>query len=68
MSLALAVVLALTSALLFAISNVVEQRVAAEAPEDQSLRPELLVGLVHGVRSRLVLVEQEVELLVQSGA
>ena len=45
MSLALAVVLALTSALLFAISNVVEQRVAAEAPEDQSLRPELLVTL-----------------------
>jgi drug/metabolite transporter (DMT)-like permease len=45
MNLALAVVLALTSALLFATSNVVEQRIAAEAPEDQSLRPELLVTL-----------------------
>ncbi len=45
MSLALAVVLALTSALLFAISNVVEQRIAAEAPQDQSLRPSLLVTL-----------------------
>ena len=45
MSLALAVVLALTSALLFAISNVVEQRIAAEAPQDQSLRPGLLVTL-----------------------
>ncbi len=45
MSLALAVVLALTSALLFAISNVVEQRIAAEAPQDQALRPGLLVTL-----------------------
>ena len=45
MSLALAVVLALTSALLFATSNVVEQRVAAQAPPDLSLRPGLLVTL-----------------------
>lgn len=45
MSLAIAVMLALTSALLFATSNVVEQRVAAEAPPDQSLRPGLLVTL-----------------------
>ncbi len=47
MSLALAVVLALTSALLFAISNVVEQRIAAEAPPDQAMRPGLLVTLAH---------------------
>jgi drug/metabolite transporter (DMT)-like permease len=45
MSLALAVVLALTSALLFAISNVVEQRIAAEAPQEQAMRPGLLVTL-----------------------
>jgi hypothetical protein len=45
MSLAIAIVLALTAALLFAISNVVEQRVAAEAPEEQSMRAGLLVTL-----------------------
>jgi drug/metabolite transporter (DMT)-like permease len=45
MSLALAIVLALSSALLFATSNVVEQRVAAEAPQDEALRPKLLVTL-----------------------
>jgi drug/metabolite transporter (DMT)-like permease len=45
MSLALAVGLALLSALLFATSNVIEQRIAAEAPEHQSLRPSLLVTL-----------------------
>jgi drug/metabolite transporter (DMT)-like permease len=45
MSLALAIVLALASALLFATSNVVEQRVAAEAPQDEALRPKLLVTL-----------------------
>jgi len=44
-SLGLAIVLALTSALLFATSNVVEQRVAAQAPADESLRPKLLVTL-----------------------
>ena len=45
MSLALAIALALASALLFAISNVVEQRIAAEAPAHQSMRPGLLVTL-----------------------
>jgi drug/metabolite transporter (DMT)-like permease len=45
MSLALAVALALTSALLFAISNVVEHRIAAEAPQHQSMRPGLIVTL-----------------------
>jgi len=45
MSLALAVTLALASALLFAISNVVEQRIAAEAPPEQSMRAGLLVTL-----------------------
>lgn len=45
MSLALAIVLALLSALLFATSNVVEQRVAARAPQDEALRPKLLVTL-----------------------
>ena len=43
--LALAIALALTSALLFATSNVVEQRIAARAPEEESLRPQLLVTL-----------------------
>jgi drug/metabolite transporter (DMT)-like permease len=47
MSLGLAITLALTSALLFAISNVVEQRIAAEAPPEQSMRAELLVTLAH---------------------
>jgi len=46
-NLGLAIVLALTSALLFATSNVVEQRVAAQAPADESLRPKLLVTLAH---------------------
>jgi drug/metabolite transporter (DMT)-like permease len=44
-NLALAIAFALSSALLFAISNVVEQRVAARAPEDESMRPKLLVTL-----------------------
>ncbi|HEY6317333.1 MAG TPA: DMT family transporter [Acidimicrobiia bacterium] len=43
--LALAIAFALTSALLFATSNVVEQRIAARAPEEESLRPQLLVTL-----------------------
>ena len=45
LNLALAIVLALSSAVLFAISNVVEQRVAAEAPQEEALRPRLLVTL-----------------------
>jgi drug/metabolite transporter (DMT)-like permease len=43
--LALAISLALLSALLFAFSNVVEQHVAAEVPSEQSLQPKLLVTL-----------------------
>ena len=46
LSLALAIALALSSALLFATSNVVEQRVAARAPQDESMRPKLLVTLL----------------------
>ena len=45
MNRALAIVLGLTSALLFAVSNVVEQRVASRAPETEQLRPRLLVRL-----------------------
>ncbi len=41
----LAILLALTAAFLFAVSNVVEQRVAAQAPMEESLRPRLLVRL-----------------------
>ena len=44
-NLALAILLALTSALLFATSNVVEQRVAAQAPPEEAMRARLLVTL-----------------------
>jgi drug/metabolite transporter (DMT)-like permease len=48
----LAIVLGLVSAVLFAVGNVVEQRVASRAPDAEQLRPRLLIRLLRNARWR----------------